>query len=169
MLPSPPAAATSHRRSRLRSVSAVISRVREWLSSARTPVPVAKTVVGAGRRFEPRGAFVDGEAGAGRRVLDRQAVRALTAGRQADERLAGEQAPVRRFTGPDVQPRSAQAPWRFHFDTTQPPARSEVGSRRRRLDSVPQPRPDLRVINGEGTGPASGRRARLRSVDEQGS
>ncbi|MBL7254384.1 glycosyltransferase family 2 protein [Paractinoplanes lichenicola] len=68
-----------------------------------------------------------------------------------------------RLGGPDVQPRSAQTPWRLAPGATQP-VRREVGTRRRRIEGLRQSRPDLRVINGEGTG-TTGRRARLRSVD----
>ncbi|MBM2621527.1 glycosyltransferase family 2 protein [Actinoplanes sp. LDG1-06] len=70
-----------------------------------------------------------------------------------------------RLGGPDVQPRSAQTPWRVAPGATQPVKR-EVGSRRRRIPGVRQSQPDLRVINGEGTGTTSGRRARLRAVEK---
>lgn len=68
-----------------------------------------------------------------------------------------------RLGGPDTQPRSAQTQWRLAPGATQP-VRREVGARRRRIQGLRQTQPDLKVINGEGTG-ATGRRARLRSVD----
>ncbi|WP_250007006.1 glycosyltransferase [Actinoplanes sp. M2I2] len=68
-----------------------------------------------------------------------------------------------RLGGPDLQPRIAPAPWPV-AGPPQPAFRPEVGSRRRRIAGVRQSQPDLRVINGEGSGTPSGRRARLRSV-----
>lgn len=68
-----------------------------------------------------------------------------------------------RLGGPDVQPRSAQTPWRLAPGATQP-IRREVGTRRRRIQGLRQSQPNLRIINGEGTGPTSAR-ARLRPVD----
>lgn len=71
----------------------------------------------------------------------------------------------------DPQPRSADhaRPGPFFVPSAVPvvsgstPPRREVGSRRRRLEAYRQPRPDLRVINGEGSG-TRGRSGRLRSV-----
>ncbi|MCM4078914.1 glycosyltransferase family 2 protein [Paractinoplanes hotanensis] len=68
-----------------------------------------------------------------------------------------------RLGGPDTQPRPDSAPWP-DGGTTQPSFRPEIGSRRRRIAGIRQSQPDLRVINGEGAGAATGRRARLRSV-----
>nr|WP_221377817.1 glycosyltransferase [Actinoplanes polyasparticus] len=68
-----------------------------------------------------------------------------------------------RLGGPDTQPRPGSAPWP-EGGTTQPSFRPEIGSRRRRIAGFRQSQPDLRVINGEGAGAATGRRARLRSV-----
>ncbi len=74
----------------------------------------------------------------------------------------------------DPQPRSAEhpRPGPFLLPPALPiisgsmPPRREVGSRRRRLETYRQPRPDLRVINGEGSGTRS-RSGRLRSVPRQ--
>ncbi|WP_127504340.1 hypothetical protein [Actinoplanes solisilvae] len=182
-----------------------MGRVRRWLRAAfgRERVLAAprleaiteprRVVNGAGYRVP-----VASDLGTGRRVLDRRAVEALAAGRQAEERLAGvsgaesaerlagasgwpgwndrrpaEAARLRnlppwprrdghhgRIGGPDTQPRSAQTPW---HRPDLPPA-PEPGTRRRRRPGLRQTEPDLHVINGEGTGTTSGRRARLRSV-----
>lgn len=81
-------------------------------------------------------------------------------------RLRNLSPPVRRDGhperpgGPDLQPRSAQTPWRL---PALPPA-PEPGARWRRRPGLRQSQPDLHVINGEGKGTASGRRARLRPV-----
>jgi hypothetical protein len=74
----------------------------------------------------------------------------------------------------DPQPRSGEPshPGPFFVPSVVPvvsgstPPRREVGSRRRRLETYRQPRPDLRVINGEGSG-TRGRSGRLRSVPRQ--
>ncbi|XVV10636.1 glycosyltransferase family 2 protein [Actinoplanes sp. CA-131856] len=63
--------------------------------------------------------------------------------------------------GPDVQPRAAEDAWLPLPRAPKQPG--EVGARRRRIAGR-QSQPDLRVINGEGAGPAGGRRGRLRSV-----
>ncbi|MCO8273099.1 glycosyltransferase [Actinoplanes sp. TRM 88003] len=104
---------------------------------------------------------------------DRREVRPLwaTPGRRtaAPHHLANGAPPVwrdghpERLGGPDTQPRPGPAPWPAD-GPTQPTPRPEVGSRRRRIAGARQSQPDLRVINGEGAGPTTGRRARLRSV-----
>jgi hypothetical protein len=105
---------------------------------------------------------------------------AVNTGRPGDAaRLRNPPVPPRRdghperLGGPDLQPRSAQTPWRLPTRSAQPPwapqqpPSPEVGIRRRRLPGLRQSRPDLRVINGEGTGTAFGRRPRLRPVKDQ--
>ncbi|MGK5677992.1 hypothetical protein [Actinoplanes sp. URMC 104] len=97
--------------------------------------------------------------------------------RAADGRGRNTPPPARRdghperLGGPDVQPRPAAAPWAATPWTAapgaaQPPRAREVGTRRRRIQATRQSQPDLRVINGEGTGTTSGRRARLRPVKD---
>ena len=104
---------------------------------------------------------------------DRRTVRPLWAsygrGATGAQQLPNAAPPVwrdghpERLGGPDVQPRPGSAPWP-DGGTTQPSFRPEIGSRRRRIAGIRQSQPDLRVINGEGTGATTGRRARLRSV-----
>ena len=65
--------------------------------------------------------------------------------------------------GPDTQPRPAWAAGRPAGVPEQVTPRREVGGRRRRIAGLRQ-QPDLRVINGEGDGQNTGRRARLRAV-----
>jgi len=73
---------------------------------------------------------------------------------------------------PDVQPRAeGEKPWRYPLpDADEPraaiPPQREVGGRRRRIES-PGPRPDLRVINGEGNGTGRTRSGRLRPVPKE--
>ncbi|WP_433366236.1 glycosyltransferase family 2 protein [Actinoplanes sp. CA-142083] len=88
-----------------------------------------------------------------------------------------------RVTGPDAKPRSAEdarpdsaassfvppsAPAAESRSVPlQPPAaRREVGTKRRRIEGLRQ-RPDLRVINGEGTGGGRTRSGRLRPVPKE--
>lgn len=75
-----------------------------------------------------------------------------------------------RATGPDAKPRTAEDkrpdPAQARLIPPQPPAPREVGLRRRRLESYRQ-RPDLKVINGEGTGGGRTRSGRLRPVPRE--
>ncbi|MCU7725057.1 glycosyltransferase family 2 protein [Actinoplanes sp. KI2] len=73
--------------------------------------------------------------------------------------------------GPDVQPSSADKPWRYPVPDAEgsraaiPPQR-EVGAKRRRIESRRE-RPDLRVINGGGDGTGSTRSGFLRPVPRE--
>jgi hypothetical protein len=143
-------------------------RVNETGAGRRALDRRAVEALAAGRQSSERLAGADAWEQA-----DRRAVRPLwaSAGRRAAaaHHLSNGAPPVwrdghpERLGGPDIQPRPASAPWQVG-GTTQPSFRPEVGSRRRRIAGVRQSQPDLRVINGEGAGTATGRRARLRSV-----
>ncbi|WP_433295355.1 glycosyltransferase [Actinoplanes sp. CA-030573] len=71
-----------------------------------------------------------------------------------------------RTTGPDTKPRSAEDGRPDPSAPPQPPAQREVGTKRRRIEGLRQ-RPDLRVINGEGTGGGRTRSGRLRPVPRE--
>jgi hypothetical protein len=72
-----------------------------------------------------------------------------------------------RPAGPDLKPRTADDHRLDPVKTRQiPPQPREVGAKRRRLE-VPGRRPDLRVINGEGTGGPRTRSGRLRPVPRE--
>ncbi|MCY1145287.1 glycosyltransferase family 2 protein [Actinoplanes sp. Pm04-4] len=143
-------------------------RVNETGAGRRALDRRAVEALAAGQQSSERLAGADGWEQA-----DRRAVRPLwaSAGRRpaAAHHLSNGAPPVwrdghpERLGGPDTQPRPGSAPWQVG-GTTQPAFRPEVGSRRRRIAGVRQSQPDLRVINGEGAGTATGRRARLRSV-----
>ena len=69
--------------------------------------------------------------------------------------------------GPDVQPRPTWATGRPAGLPEQNTPRPDAAGRRRRAAGLRQ-QPDLRVINGEGDGKGTGRRARLRAVEKNG-
>ncbi len=165
------------------------ARLRHWLRTAvrelghsrgrhaaTGPAPSAPArPLDNGSGYRPvmaRPPLVSDETGAGRRALDRRAVEALTAERQAGARLARERTTLRlrntpfpawrdghpeRLGGPDIQ----QVSWRPAIGTPQPPhVGREVGVRRRRIQGNRQSQPDLRVIPARfprrGLGPDDG-------------